>query len=137
MILSLVTEIPDAIGMQTQGDFHNGFAMLCHPVWLCFGPGFIITMIYDAHSTPADAFDFDLQVFQERSMVLMSENALPGIDGRWTSSKHAGVKTIQGGRTGSLDAWMDSQLVVAGSGRQLVCVCVFFGVPRIDVAVTV
>ncbi|CAK9039904.1 Probable protein phosphatase 2C 35 (AtPP2C35) [Durusdinium trenchii] len=29
-------------------------------------------------------------------MVLMSENALPGIDGRWTSSKHAGVKTIQG-----------------------------------------
>lgn len=33
---------------------------------------------------------------KERSMVLMSENALPGIDGRWTSSKHAGVKTIQG-----------------------------------------
>lgn len=30
-------------------------------------------------------------------MVLLSENALPGVDGRWKSSKHGGVKTIQGG----------------------------------------
>ena len=29
-------------------------------------------------------------------MVLLSENALPGVDGRWKSSKHGGVKTIQG-----------------------------------------
>ena len=33
---------------------------------------------------------------QDRSMVLLSENALPGVDGRWKSSKHGGVKTIQG-----------------------------------------
>lgn len=34
---------------------------------------------------------------QDRCMVLMSENAMPGVDGRWKSSKHGGVKTIQGG----------------------------------------
>lgn len=33
---------------------------------------------------------------KDRSMVLLSENALPGVDGRWKSSKHGGVKTIQG-----------------------------------------
>jgi len=33
---------------------------------------------------------------QDRCMVLMSENAMPGVDGRWKSSKHGGVKTIQG-----------------------------------------
>lgn len=46
---------------------------------------------------PADSIWKSLERQEDRCMVLQSANALPGVDGRWRSSKHSGVKTIQGG----------------------------------------